>query len=235
MNKLTKTIILLSILTLFVFSGCVTDSGEASTGAAAQPTEAETLELRILHINDSHSYFEPHSQMVNIPGFGEVKTRLGGMDSIATLINKFRSEKENVLTLHAGDAIMGTTYFTFFNGDAEAEVLNAMGFEVMAIGNHEFDLGDAFLADLIKKFSFPIISANVVPAKGNLLDGAFEPVLIKEYDGQKVGIIGLTIAEKTKNSSSPSDEIEFLDEAATVQQYVDELTPRDREDHRSLP
>lgn len=217
MNTFKKSLVLFlsAFCILLALSGCASGAKGASS---------ETLELRILHINDSHSYFDPHKQNLTVPGFGDVQVQLGGMDKIAALINQFRAEKENVLTLHAGDAIMGTTYFTFFNGDAEAEVLNAMGFETMAIGNHEFDLGDGFLAELIRKFDFPIISANVVPASGNVLDGTFEPYLIKEFDGQKVGIIGLTIAEKTKNSSSPSDEIEFLDEAMTVQRYVDELT-----------
>jgi 5'-nucleotidase len=212
-NKIAVSALLITVLFL---SGCVSeDSAPAET--------QETLELRILHINDSHSYFDSHMQDINVPGFGEVRTQLGGMDKISALINKFKAEKDNVLNVHAGDAIMGTTYFTFFNGDAEAEVLNAMGFEAMAIGNHEFDLGDEFLASLIDRLDFPVLSANVIPASGNVLENKFEPYIIKEYDGQKVGIIGMTISQKTKESSSPSDEIEFLDEAESVQKYVDEL------------
>ncbi len=181
------------------------------------------LDIRILHMNDTHSHFESIQQDLTFDEIGTVRAQIGGMAEISTILNELRSERENVLTLHAGDAIMGTTYFTFFNGNAEADVLNAMGFEALSIGNHEFDLGDEFLAELIQKFDFPVISANVVPDKGNVLDGLFSPYIIKEFDGQKIGIIGLTIAQKTKESSSPSDEIQFHEEAKTVQKYVDVL------------
>ncbi|MDC7239927.1 MAG: metallophosphoesterase, partial [Spirochaetales bacterium] len=199
---------------LLVLTGCSTSQGSAAD---------EVFNLRVLHINDSHSHVDPTTQDVEVPGYGTVRMELGGMTRISSLIGQYRGERENVLTLHAGDAIMGTTYFTFFNGDTEADVLNAMDFDAMAIGNHEFDLGDGFLADFISKLDFPVLSANIGTAPGNVLENSFEPYIIKEIGGQDVGIIGLTIAEKTRYSSSPSDEISFYDEGSSVQKSVDEL------------
>jgi len=212
MMKVMKKILFLIVSSaVLLLAGC----------AGSEP--AAPLEVRILHYNDSHSHFDPHEQDLTFGDMGDYITQIGGMANIAALVEDLRMEKENVLTLHAGDAIMGTTYFTFFNGDTESEVMNAMGFDAMTIGNHEFDLGDAFLADFIGKLDFPVISANVVPAEGNVLEGLFEPYMIKEFQGQQVGIIGLTIAKKTAESSSPSDEISFMEEGATVQKYVDKL------------
>jgi 5'-nucleotidase len=169
---------------------------------------AETV--KIIHINDSHSHLE--SSMVN-------GTPTGGMAKAAAVIKQLKSENPNALLLHAGDSVQGTIYYSLFKGQPDAEVLNSLGFDAMAIGNHEFDDGDKHLADYIGTLNFPVISANIKPAKGNALDGKFKPYIIRN----NIGIIGVTTLRKTKHSSSPSTEIDFKDEAMSVQNYVDEL------------
>ena len=61
---------------------------------------------------------------------------------MATLISELSAESKNHLVLHAGDAVQGTLYYTLFKGEADAAVMNAIGFDAMTIGNHEFDDGD---------------------------------------------------------------------------------------------
>jgi len=180
----------------------------------------EIKEVKILHMNDSHSNIEGSGLDLAFDG-KNTAVEVGGMAKAAALIDHLRDE--NTLVLHAGDAVQGTLYYSLFNGQADAEILNTMGFDAMVIGNHEFDDGDDSLSDFIDKLNFPVISANVVPDSSNILDGKFEPYIIKKVNGVKIGIIGITIAGKTKDSSNPSSEISFEDEAETVQKYVDKL------------
>jgi len=99
-----------------------------------------------------------------------------------------------------------------------------VNWDAFELGNHEFDDGDQALADFLNDFNTSaIIAANVVPKAGNILEGMWSPYIIKEYDGQKVGVIGIDIKQKTEVSSNPSDEITFLNEKDTAQKYIDEL------------
>jgi 5'-nucleotidase len=102
-------------------------------------------------------------------------------------------------------------------------MMNEIGFDAFTLGNHEFDGGDEILKNFIDQAKFPILSANVEAKKGSALDGKWKPYLIKEIDGQKIGIIGIEIAQKTKVSSMPSEDIVFYDEAVRAQKYADEL------------
>ncbi|MCD8552587.1 5'-nucleotidase C-terminal domain-containing protein [Seleniivibrio sp.] len=171
---------------------------------------ANAENVKIIHINDTHSHLD--STKVD-----DVST--GGMAKAATVIKQLKAENPDALLLHAGDAVQGTIYYNMFKGRSDADVLNPLGFDAMAIGNHEFDDGDAQLASFIGMLNFPVISANIIPAKGNVLDGKFSPYIIKNG----IGIIGVTTVKKTKHSSSPSAEINFKDEAKSVQKYVNEL------------
>nr|WP_320051233.1 NAD nucleotidase [uncultured Desulfuromonas sp.] len=179
--------------------------------------------VKILHVNDVHSHLDSDSLDLTLDGTS-TECEVGGMARVASLIHELSAENDNHLVLHAGDAVQGTLYYTLFQGEADAEVMNAIGFDAMCIGNHEFDDGDAWLADFIDQLDAPVISSNIEVAPGNVLEGKFSPYVIKEVDGEKIGIIGVTIAGKTEESSQPSDEITFNDEVESVQSAVDELT-----------
>lgn len=180
--------------------------------------------VKIIHMNDTHSNIDSIDSSLTFDGV-DTDVKLGGMAKAAALIDSLRNSK--TLVLHAGDTVQGTLYYTLFDGQADAEVLNTMGFDVMTIGNHEFDDGDDFLSSYIDMLDFPVISANVVPDAGNTLAGKFEPYIIKTVGDKRIGIIGITIAQKTEVSSNPSDEITFEDEVDTVQHYVDVLKALD--------
>lgn len=169
---------------------------------------AETV--KIIHINDSHSHLE--STMIN-----NVPT--GGMAKAATVIKTLKSENPEALLLHAGDAVQGTIYYNLFKGSADADVLNPLGFDAMTIGNHEFDDGNAHLAEFIGMLHFPVLSSNVIPPKGNALEGKFSPCIIKN----SIGIIGVTTVRKALHSSSPDAGTVFKDETESVQKYINEL------------
>lgn len=181
------------------------------------------MTLKILHINDAHSNLDTSDIDLAFNGV-EVSCEIGGMARVASKISELAQAEENHLVLHAGDAVQGTLYYTLFQGQADADVMNAIGFDAMAIGNHEFDDGDDWLAGFISIIDAPLISANIEAAAGNVLEGTFSPYIITEAGGERIGIIGLTIAGKTRNSSQPSEEITLNDEVTSTQAAVDELT-----------
>ena len=161
----------------------------------------------------------------------EVDVTYGGFPMMVTLFNQLAAEGEHVLKLHAGDAITGTLYYSLFNGSADADVMNQICFDAFALGNHEFDDGDTGLAGFLDELAggscatpTPVLAANVVPAESSAIrEGYIEPYTIIERGGEQIGIIGIVIAGKTKNSSSPDEGTEFLDETETAQRYINEL------------
>ena len=92
--------------------------------------------LVVLHVNDTHSHEEPLRERAEKGGLGGVIERAAYVDSVRTA-----DGKKNVLLLHAGDFSQGTSYFTLLNGDIEISLINALKYDVVTLGNHEFDNG----------------------------------------------------------------------------------------------
>jgi 5'-nucleotidase len=194
----------------------------------------KTFDLTILHINDHHSHLEADSDAEL--DFNGIPTgvEMGGFPRITEKINELAEGRDNVLKLHAGDAITGTLFYTLFKGKADADLMNTVCFDVFALGNHEFDEGDANLANFINYLNgnndcyTDVVAANVIPQIGTPLRPArwqtlIKPYVIKRVNGHRIGIIGLDIANKTKNSSNPDDTTEFLDELETAKWYIKRL------------
>lgn len=212
--------------------------------AAPSPTPmAQPLELTLLHLNDHHSHLRSETLTYDVGELElsavadaagspllEVELSYGGFPLLVSLFDELEQSSEHVLKLHAGDALTGTLYYTLFEGEADALMMNHVCFDAFTIGNHEFDNGDAglslFLDDLaMGGCDTPALAANIVPGSSSpLAEGYLRPYHIAEVDGQQVGIIGIATAQKTKNSSSPDPDTEFLDEAETAQQYIDTLS-----------
>lgn len=123
--------------------------------------------LTLAHINDTHSYFEPQALPLKLSIDGqEISPYVsnGGFSRIATRVKQLKviaAEKNNpFLFLHAGDCFQGTLYFSLFKGKANAEMLNALGIDIMTIGNHELDMGNAPIADFLDRINFPLLAGN---------------------------------------------------------------------------
>lgn len=183
---------------------------------------AKAIELNLIHINDHHSHLEPSEVDLVIDG-NKTKVKIGGYPEVVSVIKELKKTKKNPLVLHAGDAITGTLYFTLFRGSADAEMMNLTGFDYFTLGNHEFDAGNEGLKKFLDYLKVPVISANVVPDKGSILENYWKPYAVKVIDGEKVGIIGIDVVNKTVESSSPGKDIKFYDEVETVQKYVNIL------------
>ncbi|WP_338449573.1 5'-nucleotidase C-terminal domain-containing protein [Niallia oryzisoli] len=180
---------------------------------AFQAQDNDNFELSIMHTNDTHANVDKVAKKV-------------------TAIKEVRAEKPDALLIDAGDVFSGTLYFNEFHGQADLEFMNYVGYDVMTFGNHEFDLGSTpeghkGLADFISGASFPFVSANIdftgdsdlaglfkneitdKPEEGTIYNG-----IIKEVEGEKVGIFGLTTEETVDLSSPGSVQFEnYIEEA----------------------
>lgn len=201
--------------------------------------------LTILHINDHHSHLAADDfdfDVSNLPltttteaggPIREVEVSYGGFPLLVDLFEKqetrLKKKNRNYLKIHAGDAITGTLYYTLFNGTADADMMNQICFDAFALGNHEFDDGDSGLASFLDALAggqcnTPVLAANVVPATNSAIHKNYiQPFTIKRFGHERVGLIGIDIAQKTKESSNPDDGTEFLDELETAQKYIDTL------------
>ena len=175
--------------------------------------------LHIIHINDLHSRIEPINRFDSTcnsedNAAGEC---FGGVARVITKINELRAELEgeNVIVLDAGDQYQGSLMYTTYKGDVEAEFAEIVGFDAMAVGNHEFDDGDEGLRKLTDNVSFPIISGNIDVSASNVLAGQVENHVVLEVGGQKIGIVS-ALAADTVETSSPSDAVVFTDEVESL-------------------
>jgi 5'-nucleotidase / UDP-sugar diphosphatase len=157
--------------------------------------------LTVLHTNDLHAHIEP-SRVGSI--------NLGGYAKQATLVKKYRAEDPNVILLNGGDTFQGTLYFTQYTGIADLALMNVIGYDGMAVGNHEFDLGPGPLAEFAKYATFPVLSANLDVVGEEGLADTIKPHAIKQIGGQKIGLIGATTPE-LPSISSPGPNVKLLD------------------------
>lgn len=211
----------------------------AACGGSGDTPQGGPLDLTILHINDHHSTLENKSRTLQLAAGGAapvaVAVDAGGFARVTAAISELEKQSANVLKLHAGDALTGTLYFNRAgaDGEADAALMNTVCFDAFTLGNHEFDKGDSGLKgflDLLRKgpCKTPVLSANVQFGAGSALHpsrapGYVSPSTVLERGGQKIGIVGLTIAQKTKASSSPDADTQFEDETMAAQREIDRL------------
>jgi 5'-nucleotidase/UDP-sugar diphosphatase len=207
----------------------------ALAGCASSPTGMfKPLELNIAHINDHHSNLEVLKDYpVKIDGVATT-VDMGGFARVAAVIKEQEATKKNLLKIHAGDGQAGTMFNTIFEGEADAAVMNKVCFDSFTLGNHEFDAADAGLTkflDFLKSDAtcrIPVLSANIRPAVGTPLKPSanaeyFKPYIVKQIDGVAVGIVGITVRQKTVMSSRPLASTEFQDEIAAARTAIDAL------------
>ena len=183
---------------------------------------ADDFTLAIAHLNDSHSHLEATPLTLNIAG-QKTLLQAGGFASLQTLVNEMRANNPKLLLLHAGDAVQGSLYFTRFHGEPEFVFLNRLGVDAMTLGNHEFDRGSAAIADYLQWANFPIISSNIQFFGEAAIAQRVPTRLIKEVNGERIGIIGLT-TETTPQTTLDVGQVKFLDAQASAEREVAALS-----------
>ncbi|MBO9403245.1 5'-nucleotidase C-terminal domain-containing protein [Shimia sp. R9_3] len=201
------------------------------TGAAALAVTAgmaaADYTLHIVHINDLHSRIEPinkYDSTCKAEDNAEGKC-FGGYARVATKIAELREELagQNLVVLDAGDQYQGSLMYTTYKGDVEIEMMEKIGFDAMAVGNHEFDDGPEGLLKLVEGVSFPVISGNLDVSQSDVLAGKVTNHVVLEVGGEKVAIIS-ALATDTAETSSPGEAVIFQNEIEALQADVDALT-----------
>lgn len=172
--------------------------------------------LTILHLNDTHSHVDPERS-------GEYKG-LGGAVEQAAYIDSVRTAdgKKNVLLLHGGDFSQGTSYFTELGGNIEIDLLNAAGYDVVTLGNHEFDNGSVELARRLRNIDAEVVCANYDFA-GTPLEGLVKPYTVVKRAGLKIGIIGLLTDISRVVDKKLVGELVYQEPASVVNRYAELL------------
>ncbi|MER2183598.1 MAG: bifunctional UDP-sugar hydrolase/5'-nucleotidase [Clostridia bacterium] len=146
---------------------------------ASADTSPEARDLIILYTSDVHCSID---KGWGYAGLCAVKEKL--------------SETYDVLLVDNGDALQGEPIDLFSGGEAVIDVMNVMGYDVAIPGNHDFDYGVEQLLALTKKANFPYICCNF-ENKGKLV---FDPWIIKEIGGLKIGFVGVTTPDTIRSS-----------------------------------
>jgi 5'-nucleotidase len=181
--------------------------------------------LVILHTNDVHARIDQFDSRGNTCDEDELAEDgcFGGVARRKTVVDQIRGEGGNVLLLDGGDQFQGTLFFNQYQGAAAQEMMNALGYDAMAVGNHEFDSGPGALGSFIDGASFPVLAANIDASAEPTLAGKIEAYTIVDAGGEKIGIVGYT-TEDTEILSSPGPNVKFSNIEASVQAAIDELT-----------
>ncbi len=168
----------------------------------------KTYKLTILHTNDHHGRFWQNKE-------GE-----WGLAARATLVRRLRAEARakghHVLLLDAGDVNTGTPQSDMLDAEPDFRGMALLGYDAMAVGNHEFDNHLTVIREQERWAGFPFLSANIYERQKRL----FKPVLYKNLGGLNVAIMGLTTKDtpvvSTMGAKLPIDFRDPIDEAARL-------------------
>ena len=179
----------------------------ACSGASAQ-------KLTILHFNDTHSHLEPE-RAGKSAGRGGVIERAALVDSVRNAVGR-----RTFLLLHAGDFNQGTSYYTTLGGMLEVGLVNALGYDVITLGNHEFDDGIEHLGRRLAGLKCPVVCSNYDFSQFEL--GKYvKPYVILKRGGMRIGIFGMLtditkVVERTIADRLPKfDDVETADRWAS--------------------
>lgn len=188
----------------------------------AEPQSQRTVEVQILGLN------ETHGQLVPLRREGRLA---GGAATLAAYLEREEAEnRKRTLILDSGDFMQGPPISSFFEGASTVEAFNAIGVDGVAVGNHEFDYGQAALQARIREAQFPFLAVNIRDRRTGGQPEGIEPYVIEKLSGVKVGVIGVGNPD-TKNVTLPAatEGLEFLniaDSAEAVNDAVAHLRRR---------
>lgn len=181
--------------------------------------QREVRHLTILHVNDTHSHMEPDKSGEYI-GQGGILERAAYIDSV-----RVADGAGNVLLLHAGDYSQGSSYFNEFGTAYMVKALNALQYDVITLGNHEFDNGIEALGEALSACEMPVVVCNYDFSPFEM--GKYvKPYAIVEKAGLKIGVIGVLCPLGSVVKGDIADRLPMLDMVSSVQKYADELRPQ---------
>lgn len=184
-----------------------------------QPNADETL-ITILHTNDVHSQIDPLPANDRNAGKGGVARR-------ATLVKRIRAENPNTLLIDAGDAFQGTPYFNLYRGVVEYKAMTAIGYDIVTLGNHDFDNGVEALAEAMKYAKFEFVSANY-DVRGTAIEKRVKPYVVRDVGGVRIGVFGLGVKLEGLNPPESFKGVKYYDPVKVALGAVRVLREKER-------
>ncbi|HYY56901.1 MAG TPA: 5'-nucleotidase C-terminal domain-containing protein [Pyrinomonadaceae bacterium] len=218
--KTISLLLLLPLLALLAFS--------LSGSSAASPAAAARAHITIMATTDLHGNILPLDYYTNKPDNR-------GLALAATIIKQARKENPNLLLVDSGDTIQGTPLVYYHNKKNNAPpdpmmlAMSALKYDAMAVGNHEYNFGLQVLGKARSEAKFPWLSANTY--KKGTDETAYDPFIVREVNGVKVGILGLTtpgvpVWENVQNYAG----LEFREPVSEAKKWVTVLREKERVD-----
>lgn len=207
MNRILVRIQILILLPIIALASACS----LMPGNSLEREQTETIRyLKILHTNDEHGWMEPYRNTSGAAGLAFTWRHQEGLE-----------EGAPILVLSGGDMWTGPALSTANQGASMVEVMNAMGYDAAAIGNHDFDFGIENIIERQEQAEFPFLSANIVDQDTGNPPAFANPFEILEVNGIKVGVLGLTTVE-TPVDTKPSfvEELSFVSYDDALRDYV---------------
>jgi 5'-nucleotidase / UDP-sugar diphosphatase len=195
--------------------------------------------LTILHTNDIHGRYRPipvvkgsATSQTGDPGrtwdeFDREGTA-GGFPALATAVRRIRRERgpDNVLLVDGGDTFSDDLLGNLTRGEAVIRLMNSLGYQLMALGNHDYDFGSERTRELDQIANFPMRAANVVDVETGL-PFLGDPTIVFQAAGIRIGFLTLTY-HNTGYTGNPKnyEGLEFKDGIEAVRQYLPDLRRR---------
>ena len=147
---------------------------------------ADFSDLVILHTNDTH-------------GYDQRADGINGMATVAAIRQDLLAQGKQVLLVDAGDAIQDNNLVNFSKGASAMQFMNAVGYDAMCLGNHEFDYGQDVTLQRVSEAHFPMLACNIVVKATNKL--FVKPSTVVKKGKHKIGIVGITTPEAATSAS----------------------------------
>ncbi len=212
-------------------SGSTTDGAGATADAvaieASTPTETtasstatDSIEAVIIHTNDVHGRILEEKGVI-----GDAKA--------AAVIEEERSKIENTIVVDAGDAFQGLPISNSTKGEDRANIMNQVGYDAMAVGNHEFDFGMDQAIKYKETLNFPLLSANTYVNGARVFEASTIVDKTPTVVGDEFVVIGVTTPETAiKTHPKNIEGVTFADPITEVNKVIDEVEARALADNR---
>ena len=136
--------------------------------------------LIIIAVNDTHSQIDPASD------------GMGGVARRRAIYDQLRAQNPNTVLIHAGDAVQGTLYFSLYRGEVEYSLMDTLGYDMIILGNHEFDNGMEELAAHYRNIDAVKVSTNY-DFSATPLNGLFQPYWVKAVGDKRIAFFGINV------------------------------------------
>ena len=175
----------------------------------------------VYHTSDVHGWYSPRTAK----WYAENPQRqIGGFAALAGLL---KQEKNPYILVDSGDMFQGTPEGNYTKGMASIALMNKLGYAAAAVGNHDYDYGEANLKVLIASATFPLLGANVHYKDSGRNADYLKPYIIVERGGERIAILGIA-GRHTATSTLPSNvkHLVFGDEAKETAKWMEEIRKR---------